>query len=85
MAIALRCLLLAAGILGLAPGAASAATVELNQTIGVLTITGDVTADNLTTLQDATNVIVTGTNLTAVAPCTGGRRPASPARWPARG
>ena len=72
MAIALRCLVLAAGVLGLAPGAASAATVELNQTIGVLTITGDVTADNLTTLQDATNVIVSGTNLTAVAPCTGG-------------
>ena len=57
MAPALRCLVLAAGILGLAPGAASAATtVELNPAIGVLTITGDAAANDLTTLQTATNV-----------------------------
>ena len=50
----LRCLLLAAGILGLAPGAASAAaTVELNQVIGVLEITGDAAPDDITTLQSA--------------------------------
>ena len=45
MAPVLRCLLLAVGILGLAPGAASAAaTVELDTTTGVLAITGDVAA-----------------------------------------
>ena len=60
MAPAFRCLLLAAGILGLAPGTASAAaTVELNQVIGVLEITGDVAADDLTTLQSATELVVT--------------------------
>ena len=73
MAPAFRCLLLAAGLLGLAPGAASAAaTVELNQAIGVLTITGDAAADDITTLQSATQLVVVGANLTAVAPCAPG-------------
>ncbi len=75
MARALRCLLLAAGVLGLAPGTASAAaTVELDEAIGVLKITGDDAADDLTTLQSATQLVVTGANLTAAAPCTGGGR-----------
>ena len=73
MASALRCLLLAAGVLGLAPGTASAAaTVELNQAIGVLTIKGDAAADNLTTLQSPTELVVTGANLTAAGICAGG-------------
>lgn len=72
MAHALRCLCLAAGILGLAPGAASAAArVELNQTIGVLTISGDDAADNITTLQSATELVVTGAGLTTEVPCNG--------------
>jgi hypothetical protein len=70
---ALCSLLLAAALFGLAPGTASAAaTVELNEVIGVLTITGDDAADTITTLQSTTDVVVTGMDLTAVAPCTGG-------------
>ena len=72
MATAFRCLLLAAGILGLAPGAASAAaTVEFDPIAGVLEITGDDTVENLTTLQSATDIVITGTNLTTAAPCAG--------------
>ena len=67
---ALCCLTLVAGALGAFPHmAAAAATVELDVDTGVLTIASDVAADQITTLQDATNVIVTGTNLTATAPC----------------
>lgn len=66
-------LLLAAGTLGIAPATASAAaTVELNQTIGILEIQGDPGVNDITTLQTATNVIVSGAGLTALAPCSGG-------------
>ena len=42
MARALSCLVLALAALAAAPGAAlAAATVELNPTIGILTVTGD--------------------------------------------
>ena len=68
-------LLLAAGLLALAPGLAFAdATVALDEPIGVLEITGDDTADDITTVQTAASLIVSGndTALTSVAPCTGG-------------
>ncbi len=69
---ALRSLALAAGLLALAPGAASAATtVTLDETTGVLEITGDAVANTITTLQSATNVVVTGTDLTTAPPCNG--------------
>ena len=73
MASALRCLLLVAGILGLAPGIASAAaTVELDTLIDVLEIEGDAGVNQITTLQSETQLVVTGADLTTVLPCTGG-------------
>jgi hypothetical protein len=69
---ALCSLLLAAGLLGLAPGAASAAVnIELDETIGVLEITGDLDPNDITTLQSATHIVITGTNLTTALPCAG--------------
>ena len=64
MAPALRCLLLAAGILGLAPGTASAAaTVELNQAIGVLEITRRRRRRRPHHAAVRDELVVTGTNL----------------------
>jgi len=65
-------LLLAAGLLALAPGAASAAvTIQIDEPIGVLEITGDLAANNITTLQSADDVVITGADLAPTAPCTG--------------
>ena len=67
-----RSLALAAGLLALAPGAASAdVKVEIDEPIGVLEIRGDALANSITTLQSATELVITGANLTTAAPCNG--------------
>ena len=58
MAPAFRCLLLAAGILGLAPGAASAAaTVEFDPAPVCSRSPATTPSENLTTLQSATDIV----------------------------
>ena len=69
---ALRSLLLAGGLFGLAPGAASAdVTIAVDETAGVLEIHGDAVANSITTLQSGTAIVITGANLVPSLPCDG--------------
>ena len=61
-----------AGALAVLPHPAmAAATITLDEDTGVLRIVSDDAADRITTLQDSSNVIVTGSNLSTSAPCAG--------------
>jgi hypothetical protein len=66
-------LLLAAGVLGLAPGVASAAvTIQIDEDAGVLEIHGDALANSVTTLQSGSQIVITGTDLSPSPPCDPG-------------
>jgi hypothetical protein len=75
MAIALRCLAIAAlGILLVPTVALGNATVDLNATVGLITITDDASSDKITASQTATEFVVTipaPAQLTALNDCNG--------------
>src|SRR5262245_40537887 len=75
MAIALRCFAIAALGISLMPAAALGnATVDLDVTVGLITITDDASSDTITVSQTATEYVVTTpapNQLTALTDCNG--------------